>query len=137
MNSQLQEKVQAFCFLNAAASSRYMKAYATSAAVEEASRYIPFVGSIIAGSISFASTYSFLRESLNQLEKTALDFLEDCNERVGKDIMKMEFQSHSSESAINNEIIEIIEIITLVIILVILSSNSTATNTTLQNVNWN
>ena len=133
MNSQHQKMVQGFCFLNAAAISSYMKAYAKSAAVEEVSRYVPFVGSIIAGSISFASTYKFLHESLNQLEKTALEFLEDCNERVGKDVMKMEF--NFSESAImksvkslkslswSSSLLLLVVVIVLVLILLYKMSN--------------
>ena len=138
MNSQNQKKVQKFCFLNAAAISSYMKAYAKSSAVEEVTRYIPFVGIIIAGSISFASTYSFLHDSIKQLEKTALDFLEDCNERIGEDVMKMELNfsekarmkiSKSLKSlkslSWSSSLLLLVAVIVLVLVLILLYKMST------------
>ena len=50
-------------------------------AVEEASRYIPFVGSAIAGAISFGCTIFFLRKCLNKIEEVALAVLEEAKQQ--------------------------------------------------------
>ena len=50
-------------------------------AVEEASRYIPFVGSAIAGAISFGCTIFFFRKCLNKIEEVALAVLEEAKQQ--------------------------------------------------------
>ena len=50
-------------------------------AVEEASRYIPFVGSAIAGALSFGCTIFFLRKCLNKIEEVALAVLEEAKQQ--------------------------------------------------------
>ena len=50
-------------------------------AVEEASRYIPFVGSAIAGALSFGCTIFFLRKCLNEIEEVALAVLEEAKQQ--------------------------------------------------------
>ena len=50
-------------------------------AVEEASRFIPLVGSAIASSISFSCTIHFLRKCLNEIEEVALAVLEEAKHR--------------------------------------------------------
>ncbi|KAJ7360133.1 Interferon-inducible GTPase 5-like [Desmophyllum pertusum] len=49
-----------------------MTAYASEQAAEEITRFIPFVGQLIAGAMSFVSTYLFLKHCLEKMEKTAL-----------------------------------------------------------------
>ena len=49
-----------------------MTAYASELAAEEITRFIPFVGQLIAGATSFVSTYLFLKHCLEKMEKTAL-----------------------------------------------------------------
>jgi len=46
---------------------------ATSLLVEEFSRYIPLVGSLIAAPISFAGTYYMLKYVLDQLHRVAVE----------------------------------------------------------------
>ena len=95
MSKEDQETILKFCFTTIAelvrciqrhAAYSQAKRYAASTAVEEFVRYIPFIGSVIAGSISFGSTYYFLWQCLNELEKTALNLLDETNTKVGKDM---------------------------------------------------
>ena len=81
-----QEKVRKFCLTSAVQIGQLLKCYTASSAVEEFTRYIPLLGSAIAGSISFSSTYYFLHQCLNELEKIALDLLDEINANVGDDI---------------------------------------------------
>ena len=48
------------------------------AAAEEFVRFIPFIGSAIAGTLSFAGTLTILRIALNRIEAVALAVLEDA-----------------------------------------------------------
>ena len=50
-------------------------------AVEEGTRYISFVGSAIAGTLSFGCSIVFLRNCLKEIEKVALAVLEEANQR--------------------------------------------------------
>ena len=50
-------------------------------AVEEATRYIPFVGPAIAGTLSFGCTIIFLRSCLKEIEKVALAVLEEAKQQ--------------------------------------------------------
>jgi hypothetical protein len=86
MSSEIQEKVRKFCLTSAVQIANLLKFYTASSAVEEFTRYIPFVGCAIAGGISFSSTYYFLQGCLNELERTALEFLDEINSRVGDDM---------------------------------------------------
>ena len=51
--------------------------YATESAVEEFSRYIPFIGTAIASSLSYGATYYFLSKWLGQMEEIAFKVLEE------------------------------------------------------------
>ena len=57
-------------------------AYVLGSTAEEFARFIPLLGSPIAGSLSFASTYMFLHECLKEVEEAALTFLEETSSRV-------------------------------------------------------
>ena len=85
-----QEKVRKFCVTSAIQIANLLEAYAASSAVEEATRYIPIVGSLIAGSISFSSTYYFLHECLKDLEETAMVFLDATSTRVVDDYVNQD-----------------------------------------------
>ena len=50
-------------------------------AAEEIARFIPVVGSVVAGTLSFGCTILFLRSCLNKIEKVALAVLEEANQR--------------------------------------------------------
>ena len=50
-------------------------------ATEEFVRFIPFIGSAIAGTLSFAGTFTVLRIALNKIEAVALAVLEDAAQR--------------------------------------------------------
>ena len=54
-----------------------LAAYATESAVEEFSRYIPFIGTAIASSLSYGATYYFLSKWLGQMEEIAFKALEE------------------------------------------------------------
>ena len=88
MTVENQAKIRKFCITTAAEVAKGMESYAKSSAVEEVARYIPIAGIAIAGSISFYTTYYFLRDSLDELEKTAMDYLDKVNTKVGKDLRK-------------------------------------------------
>ena len=76
MTPENQEKIRKFCLTSAIQTTSLVAAYTASSALEETTRYIPCVGSLIAGSISFSSTYSFLHQCLSELEETAMAFLD-------------------------------------------------------------
>ena len=86
MTIENQTKVRQFCITSAAQIAKYLAHYAKSSAAEEVTRYIPILGSAIAGSISFSSTYYFLHRCLDELERTALEYLDEVNNKVGDDL---------------------------------------------------
>ena len=86
MTPELREKLQKLCMTTTAQIAELMSAYAVSSAVEEATRYIPILGIVIAGSISFSSNYYFLQRYLKELESAALEFMDEINTRVGEDM---------------------------------------------------
>ena len=80
-----QEKVRKFCVTSAVQMASFLATYAAGSAAEEFARFIPFVGLVIAGGISFSSTYYFLHQCLNELEGTALSFLDEMTTRTVDD----------------------------------------------------
>lgn len=60
-----------------------LKVCATQTAVEEVARYIPFVGSAVAASISFATTYTMGRMLLDQIKVQAEAFADSSPEWQG------------------------------------------------------
>ena len=56
------------------------------AAAEEVVRFIPFIGSAIAGTLSFAGTFNILRIALNRIEEVALAVLEDAAQQSLDDL---------------------------------------------------
>ena len=61
--------------------SFFAKEASTEVAAEEVARFIPYLGSVIAGTLSFASTLAVLRVALNRIEAVALVVLEDAAQR--------------------------------------------------------
>ena len=61
--------------------SFFAKEASTEVAAEEVARFIPYLGSVIAGTLSFASTLAVLRVALNRIEAVALAVLEDAAQR--------------------------------------------------------
>ena len=57
-------------------------AYATEDVVEEFSRYIPFIGIVIASSLSYGATYYFLSKWLGKIEEIALRVLDQSLDNV-------------------------------------------------------
>ena len=55
-------------------------------ATEEFARFIPFIGSAIAGTLSFAGTFTVLRIALNRIEAVALAVLEDAAQQSLDDL---------------------------------------------------
>ena len=82
MTHENQEKIQRFCSSNQQEIVSLLGAYVTKGAVEELVRFIPLVGPVIAGGISFTSTYNFLKEVLKKLKQTALDVLKEMHVRA-------------------------------------------------------
>ena len=52
---------------------------------EEFAGYIPVLGSAIAASVSFTTTYYFLHGCLDDLEETALKYLDEVKAKIGDD----------------------------------------------------
>ena len=75
MSPEDQEKFQKFCITNVVNLATRLTAYSAGTTIEEFSRFIPFIGSAIAGGISFACTYSFLHKSLDELERMAVRYV--------------------------------------------------------------
>ena len=86
MTPEVREKLQKFCLISAVQIGNLIAAYGASSAVEEVARFIPVLGSVIAGSISFSSTYYFLQQCLKVMESTALEFLDEIKTRAVEDM---------------------------------------------------
>ena len=86
MTPEMQEKIRKFCVTSGVQIATLITAYGASSTVEEFARFIPFVGSVIAGSISFSSTFYFLQCCLNDMEETALEFLKGLNSKLADDM---------------------------------------------------
>ena len=86
LDVQLQERVSKFCFTTAVQVGTLLAAFSAESVIEEVTRFIPFIGSVIAGSMSFCTTYYFLQRSLKELEETAMMVLDDIAARSVKDL---------------------------------------------------
>ena len=86
----MRKSIRKFCFTSAAQLSGFLAAYVSQSALEEASRYIPIVGLVIAGSMSFSSTYYFLRHCLEELEKTAVEVIKEFEQQALNDDLKLD-----------------------------------------------
>ena len=80
------EKVLSVTLTTAAQLSTYCASYAASTAIEEFTRYIPFVGPAIASSMSFSTTYYALSQLLKDVEKTAKVVLQEAAKKTAADL---------------------------------------------------
>ena len=80
LSANTQREVKAFCATVTSVSQvgGLMAAYASEQAAEEVTRFIPFVGLLAAGAMSFVSTFFFLKHCLEKMEKTALLVLKEA-----------------------------------------------------------
>ena len=83
MTEENQAKVRKFYITSV---TNHLASFVACSAVEEVARYIPILGSAIAGSISFSTTYRFLHRSLDDFERAAMDYLDVINIRVADDL---------------------------------------------------
>ena len=87
MTPEDQVKLRKFCVSGTIETGKLMAKYAsTSIVVEEFSRYIPLLGTAIASSISFCTTYYFLEQCLNEMEEIALACQDETKRRVADDL---------------------------------------------------
>ena len=82
LSPAMKKRIQKFCTTKAVKLGKRLATYATGSTVEEFARYIPILGSAIAGSISFSIMYYTLHSSLNELEQTAMDFLDEIKAKA-------------------------------------------------------
>jgi hypothetical protein len=85
LSKENQDIILKFYFTSVVELAKLFTFFAVTSAVEEAARYFPLVGSVIASSLSFGSTYYFLSQCLNELEKPASNLLDETNTKVGED----------------------------------------------------
>ena len=74
-----QKFVRQLCTKGVAQLATMMASFTTSLAVEEVVRFVPLIGQVAAGGISFTTTYLFLQSCVSQSEKAALEFLHQAN----------------------------------------------------------
>ena len=82
LSPEMQARIHKFCTTSAVELGTRLATYAAGSTVEEFARYVPFIGSAIAGSISFSTTYYTLYKCLNELEQTAMDFLDEIKAKL-------------------------------------------------------
>ena len=80
------EKVLQVCLTTAPQLSEFLAPYAAEAAVEEAARYLPFVGLAIASGMSFGATYYGLYKLLGSVEDAALSVLREAHEKTSAEL---------------------------------------------------
>ena len=80
------EKVLQVGFTTAAQLSEFLAPYAAETAVEEAIRYLPFVGLAIASGMSFGATYYVLHKLLGSVEDAALSVLREAHAKTSAEL---------------------------------------------------
>ena len=73
-----QAAVSKLSITTAAQLATYLSVFATESAVEEAVSFIPILGSLIASTMSFTTTYAALQQCLKAVEETALLVLKEA-----------------------------------------------------------
>ena len=66
--------------------SAFLAPYAVESGIEEYVRYVPYVGSAIAGGLSFATTFSALRGCLQKVEEASLAVIKESAEKGSEDL---------------------------------------------------
>ena len=64
----------------------FLAPYALESSIEEYVRYVPFVGSAIAGGLSFAATFAALRGLLQKVEEASLAVIKESAEKGSEDL---------------------------------------------------
>jgi len=64
----------------------FLAPYAVESSIEEYVRYVPFVGSAIAGGLSFAATFAALRGCLQKVEEASLAVIKESAEKGSEDL---------------------------------------------------
>ena len=82
LTPEMRDQISKVCLTSTVQIANLLATYVASTAAEEHARFIPLVGSAIAGSLSFGSIYFFLNKWLNELEETALKYLDDVSTRL-------------------------------------------------------
>ena len=72
LHATTQAAVSKLSITTAAQLATYLSVFATESAVEEAVSFIPILGSLIASTMSFTTTYAALQQCLKAVEETAL-----------------------------------------------------------------
>lgn len=91
LTPELQRKAGKFFFTSTVEFAKLLATYCASAPVEESARFIPFLGVAIAGTISFVSTLYFLHSCLGEMEKIALEIVDDCGGRLARQVVSFTY----------------------------------------------
>ena len=81
-----QEAVSKICITTAAQLAVFLAFYVAESAVEEVVSFIPILGSLIAGSLSFTTTYLALRKCLESVKETALLVLKEAASEANEEL---------------------------------------------------
>ena len=82
LTPEMRDQISKLCLTSTVQIANLLATYVASTTAEEYARFIPLVGSVIAGSLSFGSTYFILDKRLVGLEETAWKFLNETGKRV-------------------------------------------------------
>ena len=87
LDKKIKEIIERYHIRSAAelASTVATKTFGIMLGVEEVSKFIPIIGMVIAGSISFAFTLRYLLRSIKELEEAAMAVWDNAAERSVKD----------------------------------------------------
>ena len=88
LNVYTQECIRGLCFQNASQVAAFLAPYATEAGVEEVIRFVPVIGQVLAGGLSFAATYGALKYCLHRVKGVALAALKDTVQNAAKELEK-------------------------------------------------
>ena len=64
----------------------FLASYALESSIEEYVRFVPFVGSALAGGLSFAATFAALRGCLQKVEEASLAVIKESAEKGSEDL---------------------------------------------------
>ena len=86
-----QDAVAKISITTAVQLAAYLSVFATESAVEEAVSYIPILGSMIASTMSFTTTYAALQQCLKTVEETAVLVMKEAAiEAANEEILEIE-----------------------------------------------
>ena len=88
LNVYTQECIRGLCFQNTAQVAAFLAPYAAEAGVEEFTRFVPVIGPVLAGGLSFAATYGALKYCLYKVKEIALAVLRDAVQDEAKKLEK-------------------------------------------------